>query len=73
MKLLLVTGAGASRELGVGESSMPLMADWSNGLSKALDHHELGLAEACSLQPGMSGPEFEENLGLLLKWIKCGI
>jgi hypothetical protein len=66
--LLLVTGAGASRNLGIGEQKMPLMADWSNSLCAALDNEKQGLAAACRLERGMVGPEFEENLGLLLKF-----
>ena len=68
MKLLLVLGAGASRNLGPTDDSMPLMSDWSTALSEALDQHEEGLAAACHLNPNMQGPEFEENLGLLLRW-----
>jgi hypothetical protein len=30
--LLLVTGAGASRELGADQTPMPLMADWCKDL-----------------------------------------
>ena len=47
---------------------MPLMHDWSDALCKALDRQEANLASSCSLLPGMQGPEFEENLGLLLRW-----
>jgi hypothetical protein len=64
--LLLVTGAGASRNLGIEERNMPLMSDWSDALCAALDEEEQGLAAACHLKPGMDGPEFEANLGLLL-------
>lgn len=68
MKLLLVLGAGASRNLGKKDDSMPLMSDWSTALSEALDQHEEGLATACHLSPEMSGPEFEASLGELLRW-----
>ncbi len=47
---------------------MPLMHDWSDALCKALEQQEPNLARACHLLPGMGGPEFEENLGLLLRW-----
>lgn len=47
---------------------MPLMADWSNALCGALNRRESNLAGACHLLPNMVGPEFEENLGLLLRW-----
>lgn len=68
MKLLLVTGAGASRNLGVEDKQLPLMSDWANTLCQALDNRESQLASGCHLKPGMTGPQFEENLGLLLKW-----
>ena len=68
MNFLLVTGAGASRNLGVGESLMPLMGDWAGTLCKALDSRELGLADACGLDPIFDGPQFEQALGELLEW-----
>lgn len=68
MNLLLILGAGASRSLGVESTPMPLMADWSSALSDALDSAEHGLAAAAHLTPGLTGPEFEQNLGLLLRW-----
>ncbi len=67
MKLLLVTGAGASRELGLGQP-LPLMPDWSNALCEKLDSAERNLAEAIGLRPGLSGPEFERGLGDFLRW-----
>lgn len=68
MTLLLVTGAGATRELGVGDAKMPLMRDWSTALCSALDEREPGLARACHLEKDMEAPDFEESLGLLLRW-----
>lgn len=44
------------------------MGDWSDALCKALNRRESHLAAACHLTPGMSGLEFEKNLGLLLRW-----
>jgi hypothetical protein len=67
MDVLIVLGAGASRDLGEGEP-MPLMPDWSNALCEALDHAEPNLASGCRLEPEMDGPTFETNLGLLLRW-----
>lgn len=67
MNVLIVLGAGASRDLGSGRP-MPLMPDWSNALCEALDEAERDLASACRLEPGMDGPTFETNLGLLLRW-----
>jgi hypothetical protein len=68
MKLLLITGAGASRELGNQPDKMPLMTDWENALCDALDAEEQGLAAGCHLARDESGPQFEQNLGLLLSW-----
>lgn len=68
MTMLLVTGAGASRNLGIDENPMPLMSDWSDALCQALDEREANLAAACELVPGSDGPTFEENLGHLLRW-----
>ena len=67
MQLVLITGAGASRQLGEGEP-LPLMPDWSNALCDALDGKERSLAGAVHLAPGMSGPEFEMALGVVLRW-----
>lgn len=68
MRLVLVTGAGASRRLGIDDSPLPLMADWSDALCAALNAKEADLAAACHLKTGMGGEEFEKNLGLLLRW-----
>jgi hypothetical protein len=67
MKLLLITGAGASRNLGL-DGPLPLMSDWADSLCSALNESEERLARACRLSTGMTGPEFEESLGLLLRW-----
>jgi len=66
--LLLITGAGASRNLGKTDEPMPLMDDWSNALVDALEAAERGLAARCGLRVSLSGTEFEEALGLLLRW-----
>ena len=66
--LVLVTGAGASRDLARDQKQMPLMHEWSGFLCGVLNELEDGLAAACGLQPGMSGPDFEEQLGKVLKW-----
>jgi hypothetical protein len=66
VRVLLITGAGASRNLGA--EVLPLMPDWSDALCEALDEKEQGLARASHLTPGLSGPDFEKNLGLLLRW-----
>ena len=68
MKLVLVTGAGASRNLARDDELMPLMTDWSARLCAALDQREAGLAAVCGLAPSAPGPQFEQALGLLLRW-----
>ncbi|HMJ35624.1 MAG TPA: hypothetical protein VK501_17070 [Baekduia sp.] len=67
MDLVLVTGAGASRELGA-TGPMPLMADWSTHLIDRLDAQIPGLARSMGLTPGLDGEHFEEALGAWLKW-----
>jgi hypothetical protein len=67
--LLLITGAGASRNLARGEGEfLPLMQDWANVLCDALDSAEGNLAGACGLTPGMPANDFEETIGALLEW-----
>ncbi len=68
VRLLLITGAGASRNLAPDGSTLSLMTDWARHLCTALDEREAGLAGACGLRSGASGPAFEESLGLLLRW-----
>ncbi len=68
MDTLLITGAGASRNLGVGDSKMPLMGDWAGTLCEALNSRESGLADASQLDPQFDGPQFERALGELLEW-----
>jgi hypothetical protein len=50
MDLVIVTGAGASRELG-DPDPLPLMADWSNRLTDALNAEDDGLAGRRALSP----------------------
>lgn len=48
MNPLLILGAGASRNLGIENTPMPLMADWSSALSEALDGAEQGFRHTCA-------------------------
>jgi hypothetical protein len=68
MSLVLITGAGASCRLGEADDPLPLMPDWSDALCSALDEAEKGLARACHLTREMTGVQFEEFLGLLLRY-----
>jgi hypothetical protein len=47
MKWVLITGAGASRELG-RERPLPLMADWAANLCDELNSRESNFAEAAA-------------------------
>ena len=67
LDLVLITGAGASREFGVLDSPMPLMADWSESIIKKLSSKNHFYLKASGLQPGMTGPEFETQLGEFLR------
>jgi hypothetical protein len=67
VKVVLITGAGASRPLGRDEP-MPLMGDWSDQLIGALSEKEAKLAQAVGLTPGLAGDEFERRLGAFLRW-----
>lgn len=68
MDLLLVTGAGASHNLGQPDNPLPLMPEWADALCTALDKAESQLADRCRLAPGMGSEEFEKALGELLRW-----
>jgi hypothetical protein len=66
MKLLLITGAGASRNLSADPSMpMPLMADWAETLRADLGPD---LARMATLTGAASGADFEETLGALFRW-----
>lgn len=68
MDLVLVTGAGASHNLGAEDSPLPLMPEWSDVLCSALHDAEPGLAARCNLATGLSSEEFEKALGELFRW-----
>jgi hypothetical protein len=65
LDLVLVTGAGASREL--TNPPFPLMAEWSAALRKHLISKGMHLSEIVNLPDGASGYEFEERLGAFLR------
>ncbi len=62
-RLVLITGAGASRNLGKG-GPLPLMGDWARILSGDLGAD----AKAIGLSPQISGEAFEKLVGSFLKW-----
>jgi hypothetical protein len=67
MRCVIVTGAGASRELGKAQP-LPLMGDWAGALRDELNGRVQGLADAIGLRDGMSGQDFERALGTVLRW-----
>jgi hypothetical protein len=68
--LVMVTGAGASREFGVNGTKLPLMGDWSDALVKKLSQRGQYL-EATGLQRGMGGEAFETQLGRFLHQVEA--
>ena len=67
---VVVTGAGASREFGVGPDKFPLMAEWSRALLQTL-HRVPSYAELTGLEHGMSGEQFEIQLGRFLRQVEA--
>jgi hypothetical protein len=66
MKLLLITGAGASRNLSVdSERPMLLMTDWRERLCADIGD---GLAQSTGLDRAETGEQFEETLGALFRY-----
>jgi hypothetical protein len=64
--LMLITGAGASTKLGGNGQDLPLMSDWSNIITERLLQSPPYL-DLVGLERDLSGPEFEERLGLFLE------
>ncbi len=71
IELVLITGAGASREFGVRGGSLPLMGDWSDALIKKLSQRNLSYLDATGLRPGMTGEAFEIQLGRFLRQVEA--
>ena len=67
--LVLITGAGASREFGTQGTKLPLMGDWSEALIAKLGQKGPDYLEVTGLHGGMSGPEFEAQLGQFLQQV----
>jgi hypothetical protein len=65
--LVLITGAGASREFGSNRQKLPLMADWSNAIVQKLISAGPNYLEAIGLVNNMSGEAFESRLGDFLR------
>jgi len=67
IKLLVITGAGASHELG-GARPIPLMTTWAASLREDLDAALPNSSGVLGLEPEMSGQDFETALGQFLQW-----
>lgn len=66
-RLVLILGAGASRNLGAPEP-LPLMQQWNNIVRAALDRRQPDLSQLLGLRPNQSGQEFETTIGEFLAW-----
>src|SRR4051794_29783515 len=64
-RILLVTGAGASRNLG-RDGPLPLMGEWARILREEIDAKHDGLADQFGLSEGVSAEQFEEAVGAVL-------
>jgi len=65
-RILLITGAGASTELGKdGDPPLPLMAEWAERLRTKIGPD---LSEMTGLIAAHDGVAFEETLGALMRW-----
>lgn len=69
--LVLVTGAGASREFGARDKPLPLMADWSNALVDKLSKANNSYLEITGLEKVLPGEKFEERLGTFLRQVQA--
>lgn len=67
-RLVLVTGAGASRNLGGNGKTLPLMNEWSDALYDALWNKSADLVDLLGIRRGQSGPVFEKAIGDFLAW-----
>jgi hypothetical protein len=68
--VVIVTGAGASREFGINWTTLPLMGDWCDELVSKLQLHPPYLT-ATGLRRGMLGEEFEAQLGKFLRQVEA--
>ena len=68
MKLLLITGAGASRNLSVDpDNPLPLMSHWASRLCDDIGQR---MAAATGLANVKTTAEFEETLGAIFQWFE---
>lgn len=67
IELVLITGAGASREFGTNRQKLPLMPDWSDLVVKRLVQTGAPFWELTELRERLDGPSFERALGRFLR------
>jgi hypothetical protein len=67
IRIVVVTGAGASRNLGA-KGELPLMADWARILVKDVYEAAPGLPNAIGLTEGLGAEDFEDLVGSFLSW-----
>ncbi len=63
-RVLILTGAGASRNVGSGKP-LPVMHEWALALRSEVDSRLGGLSDAIGLIDGLASEEFEEVVGAL--------
>jgi hypothetical protein len=66
IELVLITGAGASREFGRDNKPLPLMTQWCDAIVEKLGGVP-GYVDATGLSTSVDGIEFERRLGHFLK------
>lgn len=66
-RILVLTGAGASVNLGVGQKKVPMMSSWASDLVTKLGAR----ADQIGLRPDMPGEDFEKALGSFLAFEKA--
>lgn len=70
--IVIVTGAGASREFGMNYTTLPLMGDWAKALVEKLRMHPPYLAASGLRDDGnILGEEFEAQLGTFLREVEA--
>jgi hypothetical protein len=68
MKVVVITGAGASTELGPEDQPVPMMGGWADIVVRELNQSEENLATAIGLLEGLSSEAFEEVVGAFFAW-----
>jgi hypothetical protein len=68
--LVLITGAGASRDLASPNDHFPLMGDWSQALSKHFGSKGPQYFDLVDLRSVTDGQEFETRLGTFLQQVQ---